>query len=65
MGEDLRHFAVLLTEVYKWLGKISKEIQDWIEYFTHSIVIYSTNTYCIYNLNEPSDSFSFLANHHV
>lgn len=40
MGEDLRHFAVLLTEVYKWLGKISKEIQDWIEYFTHSIVIY-------------------------
>ena len=31
MGEDLRHFAPLLTELYKWLGKISKEIKDWIE----------------------------------
>ena len=40
MGEDLRHFAVGLTEVYKWLGEISKEIQDWIEFFTHSNVIY-------------------------
>ena len=31
MGEDLRHFVPLLTELYKWLGKISKEIKDWIE----------------------------------
>ena len=48
MGEDLRHFAVLLTEVYKWLGKISKEIQDWIEYFTHSIVIYWASLFFMY-----------------
>lgn len=45
MGEDLRHFAALLIEVYKWLGK---SLKKWIECFIPSTGIYYASIFfCI------------------